>query len=154
MSVLRVTITIPAAVEGIPVVRRFVRSAVVLLHAAVDLEAVELLTSELTSNAVRLAAGDVTVAVIARGRGVRVEVHDYGYGRPEVDRRPIDLAREGGQGLHLVDVLAHRWGVDDFLPGKIVWFELDPRPSTDDRGVTPAPRPRRASGAAPPASCG
>lgn len=152
MSVLRVTVTISPAVEGIPVVRRFVRSAVVLLHATVDLEVVELLTSELTSNAVRLAAGDVTVAVISQGRGVRVEVHDYGYGRPEVDRREIDLTRKGGQGLHLVDVLANGWGVDEFLPGKIVWFELDPLSSTDDARVTPARRPRRASGAVPPGS--
>ena len=50
-------------------------------------------------------------------------MRDFGYGLPEVSHPgPNDLG--GGRGLMIVEQLADAWGVDEFLPGKIVWFEL------------------------------
>jgi hypothetical protein len=41
-----------------------------------------------------------------------------------------------GRGLLIVDRVSDRWGIDQFLPGKIVWFELaEPSaPSTEGSG--------------------
>jgi hypothetical protein len=53
---------------------------------------------------------------------VRVEVAD-GVHQIPVRRHaaPNDL---DGRGLHLVDQLSSRWGVDPTETGKIVWFEV------------------------------
>ena len=51
---------------------------------------------------------------------VRFEVEDLGHGA--VRRREPD-GRTGGFGLHLVDTIAARWGVDR-EHGTRVWFEL------------------------------
>jgi anti-sigma regulatory factor (Ser/Thr protein kinase) len=83
-----------------------------------------LLVSELVANAVEHASGDgeigleVTLAVGA----LRVEVHDSGGGfgaRPRAPRAD----EEAGWGLHLVDLLADRWGTDSG-DGHRVWFEI------------------------------
>ena len=92
---------------------------------------VELLTSELVSNAVRHGARDPheSVLVFARrdGEVVRVEVCDEGGGF-EPNGHAGDMLEPGGNGLLLVDTLASRWGV---LPGEpsCVWFEAEPAPT-------------------------
>ena len=84
---------------------------------------VRLLVSELVTNAVRHAAGDVLRLVISHKRGVlRVEVHDPGDGF-EVRSPSPDPRRSSGWGLVLVDELADRWGVDR-APRTRVWFEM------------------------------
>ena len=65
---------------------------------------------------------------------LRVEVRDHGYGLPVLDHA---AGLDGGLGLRLVDRLADRWGVDQFLPGKIVWFELEPRAVRPPAGAEP-----------------
>jgi hypothetical protein len=75
------------------------------------------------TNAVQHTIGDVRVRITA-GEQLRIEVHDSSERHP--DKRPMDLDSEVGRGLHIVEVLAGRWGYE-LLPtgGKIVWFELD-----------------------------
>lgn len=99
--------------------------------SAEDLLDVEVLVSELVTNAVRHghAGVDETVAVhVAIGAGVlRVEVCDQGPGfTPPAAPRP--RPEGGGHGLMLVERLSSAWGVagDD---GTCVWFErpLAPR---------------------------
>ena len=90
-----------------------------------DLQDVEVLVSELVTNAVRhghLSEDDTIVVHLAIGADVlRVEVCDPGPGfeRPAVLR---PRASGGGHGLRLVDRLSASWGVagDD---GTCVWFE-------------------------------
>ena len=54
---------------------------------------------------------------------VRVTVTDAGEGfEPAPRRQP--RTETGGWGLHLVDRLAHRWGVDR-AGVTSVWFEID-----------------------------
>ncbi|WP_326752415.1 ATP-binding protein [Streptomyces hirsutus] len=93
------------------------------------LDSAELVLSELVTNALRVRVpSDRQVGVrIARSLAdglLRLEVSDAGSGKPEV-RSPGD-EETGGRGLLLVEVLAHRWGVDERAGGigKTVWAEL------------------------------
>jgi DNA-binding NarL/FixJ family response regulator len=87
------------------------------------LEVVELLTSELVTNAVRHAHSAARVAVEVVGAKVRVSVTDDGPGVPATAKPSPDS--ESGRGLELVDGLADRWGVIELEVGKTVWFEAD-----------------------------
>jgi len=126
MSVAALSITVTADPDSVGVVRRYVESARQTFGARVDPEVVAVLTSELVTNAVALGAGEVTVTVRTADRGrLRVEVRDHGYGMPEV-AHPSPWDPDGGRGLMIVEELSETWGVQQFLPGKIVWFELGP----------------------------
>jgi anti-sigma regulatory factor (Ser/Thr protein kinase) len=97
-------------------------------HAEPELVAdARLLVSELVTNSIRhsddSAGMPVHIAVTALDGVVRVEVTDHGHGH--VRRRAPQLGG-GGYGLHLVELIAARWGVED-SNGTHVWFELTPR---------------------------
>jgi anti-sigma regulatory factor (Ser/Thr protein kinase) len=83
-----------------------------------------LLVSELVTNSVRHAGqpagAPVHIRAAAEDGVLRVEVHDHGHGpvRPRAPGR-----QQGGFGLHLVNLLAARWGVSHDH-GTRVWFEL------------------------------
>jgi anti-sigma regulatory factor (Ser/Thr protein kinase) len=90
-------------------------------------EQVELLTSEVVTNAIRHARTDPLAEVILRvdasNDHVRVEVLNPGPSfDPPVPSRP-DLSGTG-LGLFLVDALADAWGVDREGPRTKVWFEI------------------------------
>jgi anti-sigma regulatory factor (Ser/Thr protein kinase) len=82
----------------------------------------ELLTSEIVTNAVVHAHSGVRVSVEGVEGGVRISIADSDPLVPAV-RRPVEEA-EHGRGLHLVDTLSDRWGVEQGETGKSVWFEL------------------------------
>jgi anti-sigma regulatory factor (Ser/Thr protein kinase) len=104
-----------------------------------DLRAVaELLTSELVANAVRHPlrgeanrGPEIEVTIVHTEGTFRVEVCDH-------DDRPLpqvvapSTPREGGMGLHLVDVLSAAWGSHSAMSGvgKVVWFELRTKPGS------------------------
>ncbi|MFC9486593.1 SpoIIE family protein phosphatase [Streptomyces hydrogenans] len=96
-------------------------------------DSVELLISEVVTNAVRYAERPVTLRLL-RTDVLRCEVGDDSPQMPRQRRaRETD---EGGRGLFLVNRLARRWGATRLSGGKVVWFELDlPQSSTP----TPAP---------------
>jgi anti-sigma regulatory factor (Ser/Thr protein kinase) len=83
-----------------------------------------LLVSELVTNSVthagQPAGAPLQIRASADKGVVRIEVEDGGHGA--VRLRDPDPGR-GGLGLHLVDTLAARWGVDRER-GTHVWFEL------------------------------
>jgi anti-sigma regulatory factor (Ser/Thr protein kinase) len=83
----------------------------------------ELLTSELVTNAVLHARGDVTVTVAVAEGVAEIGVGDRSSDLPE--QRPSTWRAEGGRGLRLVDLVAHEWGVAPVGGGKQVWFRLD-----------------------------
>ena len=98
-----------------------------------ELENVELLVTELVTNAIRHAglgtAGWVGVELVVTPDVVRVEVADPGRGfDPHVLPGAAGEERGSGWGLFLVDQLSQRWGVhtDEFTR---VWFEVPASPA-------------------------
>lgn len=107
------------------------------------IETVELLTSELVTNAIIHAtrspafhhpagsllghpAGPVLVVRVNTTR-VRVEVHDSSSSVPvRQHAEPFDLT---GRGMAIVEELAKDWGVEHLPKGKRVWFEVPFKPS-------------------------
>ncbi|MDQ1724287.1 MAG: hypothetical protein QOG52_1315 [Frankiaceae bacterium] len=89
-----------------------------------------LLVTELVTNAVLHARTPICVALELRGNGLRMSVADHSPHRPTV--RSYDTESTTGRGLHLVDVLAHRWGLEERPGGKAVWCELIAATDTDD----------------------
>ncbi len=89
------------------------------------LEVLELLTSELVTNAVVHGSPPIELVVSIEERAIRVSVHDTSAAPPR--RRSATAVDIGGRGLALVDALAPRWRAeaDRPGPGKTVWFELD-----------------------------
>jgi anti-sigma regulatory factor (Ser/Thr protein kinase) len=82
---------------------------------------VELLVSELVTNAVLHARSDVEVRLSTSDRGLRVDVADSSNRRPVMRTR--DESAMTGRGLGLVAELSTEWGVDEIVDGgKSVWF--------------------------------
>jgi DNA-binding NarL/FixJ family response regulator len=105
--------------------RSFVREH--LGHADLTLLAdVELLVSELISNAIVHASSTPRLEVRISPESVHVAVYDDDPGLPS-PRDPSD-ERPGGRGLHIVARLATRWGASPDGAGKVVWFEIDRTP--------------------------
>ena len=98
-------------------------------HVPVEvLEDARLLASELITNSLGHAEiseeeASIRLAVQLRDGALRVEVRDPGTSGSVTPREP-DRERGGGFGLHLVDMLATRWGVNR-TGGTHVWFEVD-----------------------------
>jgi serine phosphatase RsbU (regulator of sigma subunit) len=85
-------------------------------------DSVELLVSEVVTNAVRYASRPVSLRLL-RTDVLRCEVGDD---VPQLPRlRQARATDEGGRGLYLVNRLARRWGATRLSTGKVVWFELN-----------------------------
>jgi Histidine kinase-like ATPase domain len=86
---------------------------------------VELLLTELITNAIIHARTEIEVRVKARGAGVRVEVID---GNPTMPvAGTLAPAALSGRGLTLVQSMSTRWGAHhNAAGGKTVWFEVVP----------------------------
>ncbi|MFJ5037916.1 ATP-binding protein [Streptomyces parvulus] len=127
------------AEDGAPVVsksflrdRESVREARVFAHAALldwkmpDLaDTVELITSELATNAV-LHAQSAAYRVTLRRLGddaVRVAVVDRSKTVPHLGEADDDM--EHGRGLALVDAMSTRWGTEPLGWGKRVWADVE-----------------------------
>ncbi|MFH8794087.1 SpoIIE family protein phosphatase [Streptomyces sp. NPDC017941] len=100
-----------------------------LLHDWADSDQVDsavLLVSEMITNVLVHTDGDALLVAEVTGeegtRRLRVEVSDGSDDLPH-KRRPGELA-SSGRGLVLMELLAHRWGVDPRGEGKSIWFEL------------------------------
>jgi anti-sigma regulatory factor (Ser/Thr protein kinase) len=88
----------------------------------------ELLVSELVTNAIRHATGEVTLRMVLEGSLV-CEVLDGSAALPRLRHAGRD--EECGRGLEVVSQLAQRWGARRTPQGKIVWCEqaLPPAPA-------------------------
>jgi anti-sigma regulatory factor (Ser/Thr protein kinase) len=121
--------TLPATAESASVARWLVTD---LLRDLVDedtLDTAALLSTELVSNAIRQTREELVLTVrLAAGR-MRVGVADSSHRRPQLVQ--VGSRDTSGRGLHLVETMADRWGVepDGHGLGKTVWFELDVPPS-------------------------
>jgi anti-sigma regulatory factor (Ser/Thr protein kinase) len=103
--------------------RDYVRSRLGEVLSASRLADVELMTSELVSNAVQHPSpnGAIRLELDIRSADVRVSVIDAGAG---FDLAAVKWPRElGGWGLFIVEQVSDRWGIED-EPHR-VWFEID-----------------------------
>ena len=82
----------------------------------------ELLVSELVTNAVLHADSSGEVRLSELDGGVRVDVADRSTTPPTMTSVGVDAP--SGRGLLLVDHIADAWGIDLRTDGKVVWFEL------------------------------
>ncbi|MFF7215121.1 ATP-binding protein [Streptomyces sp. NPDC008238] len=85
-------------------------------------DTVELLVSELVTNALRHARGPVRLNLRVQEARLRCEVEDVSP-RAAV-RRVADSEAEGGRGMEILDLLSDAWGSDRTATGKTTWFEL------------------------------
>jgi serine phosphatase RsbU (regulator of sigma subunit)/anti-sigma regulatory factor (Ser/Thr protein kinase) len=81
----------------------------------------ELLVSELVTNAIRYANGEIRLRLILESDSLVCEVHDSSPALPRVLQ--VDKDAENGRGLHVVSQLASRWGARRTYSGKVVWCE-------------------------------
>lgn len=115
-------LTVPSLPASIASVRRFAVAACRANGHEELSDAVALLVSEVATNALVHAEGDVQVRVVTRGDVLRVEVADESPLLPQP--RAAGPLEEGGRGLALVESVASAWGVTPLEHGKVVWFEL------------------------------
>ncbi|WP_324787427.1 SpoIIE family protein phosphatase [Streptomyces sp. H51] len=102
--------------------RRLARRALARWDMEELTDSVELLISEVVTNAVRYASRPVTLRLL-RTDVLRCEVGDD---VPQLPRlRQARATDEGGRGLYLVNKMARRWGATRLSTGKVVWFELN-----------------------------
>jgi anti-sigma regulatory factor (Ser/Thr protein kinase) len=116
---------LPADPSAVPAARRFASQA--LVHQGGHgpmLDKMQLLVTELTTNAVIHAHSPIRLSVMPAADHVRVEVRDDDPTPLGTPTRPSPDA-ERGRGLWLVDALATCWGVNNNERGKTVWFEVD-----------------------------
>ena len=81
----------------------------------------ELLVSELVTNAIKYANGDILLRLVLEPDRLVCEVHDSSPALPRVLQ--VDRDAENGRGLHVVSQLAARWGARRTHSGKVVWCE-------------------------------
>jgi len=91
---------------------------------AAKLDTARLLVTEVVTNAVRHVKreGQIDLNVALRDDALRVEVLDPGSGFVPRRRGP-DSPIDGKWGLHFLEVLSDRWGIDSAERTR-VWFEL------------------------------
>lgn len=114
---------LPAALTSARAARAFIRDSLGSLVDPDVLDTVELLTSEVVTNALLHAGAAPVVALTRPGGRIRVSVEDSSTHWPV--RRNVAPTAIAGRGVALVDALASSWGVE-LLPGagKRVWFEV------------------------------
>jgi anti-anti-sigma regulatory factor/anti-sigma regulatory factor (Ser/Thr protein kinase) len=86
-------------------------------------EDAQLIVTELVSNAVRHAKGDLRLLILLRDRHLHLSIADASADQP---RRmlPDPDTGEGGRGLLLIDAVAAAWGSSPTPDGKVVWATL------------------------------
>jgi len=117
-------LTVPSVPRSVAEVRRFARDA--CGPGSPEADTVELLVSEIATNALVHGAGDVRVRVLVLPDRVRVEVDDDSPVAPVP--RSAGPTAEGGRGLALVSALSAQWGVLSRPGSKTVWFEVQGPP--------------------------
>ena len=137
----RLEVRLAADASSVPAARRFVADGLTAWGEGGLVDAAELVTSELSSNAALHAMAEFMHVTLERATdaaaGVRVAVEDDGPvgveavlpRTPAGDDLDWDDLDATGRGLAMVAMVAGRWGVDETRRGKRVWADLvDPAP--------------------------
>lgn len=117
-----VTMTLPARPSAVREARGRVRATLDSWDLRDLSFTSELLVSELVTNALRYATGDITLRILLDDTLV-FEVRDGADALPRARQAAAD--DENGRGLQVVHRLAKRWGARLVGQGKVVWCELE-----------------------------
>jgi anti-sigma regulatory factor (Ser/Thr protein kinase) len=124
MTVLE-RLRLPPEASSARAARRFVADVLGAVDEVAELAV--LLVSELASNAIQHARTEFEVCVAADATCIRIDVED---GNPRLPSLRNYVPRStSGRGLHMVAASARHWGFEATPAGKVVWFELDRKPS-------------------------
>lgn len=115
--------TLEPTVASSAVARRFMEETLGRWSCGEVLDVVNLLVSELVTNAVVHGGSEAEVSVVLTPTALRVEVGDQDEYVPTVNQAS-DWATSG-RGLALVEAMSRRWGVEPVPGGKVIWFEVD-----------------------------
>jgi anti-sigma regulatory factor (Ser/Thr protein kinase) len=129
------TLQLVPALRAPRAARAFVAETLTAWNVRADeVEAAQLVVSELVTNAVLHAAGSPTISLdlhLTDG-AVRVLVSDGSLGEPDRRLRPDPRRGETGRGVWLVDAFAECWGTETHgRDGKTVWCELSIKSPTN-----------------------
>lgn len=102
--------------------RRFAHDCLTRWHLEEQADNVELVVTELVTNAIRHSRGAVTLSIGRRLDRIVVQVQDPSPDRPEQEEQ--DVLADNGRGLLLVEEFATDWGSTPTDDGKRVWAEL------------------------------
>jgi anti-sigma regulatory factor (Ser/Thr protein kinase) len=121
-GVRRAETTLPRVAQSASAARLFVSATIDEWEYGDPEQVIALLTSEIITNAVRHSSGTIGLGITMADRHtVRVYATDESPHSPVQPNSEPDDA--GGRGLHIVEVLARRWGTDRYEDVKVVWFE-------------------------------
>lgn len=125
MTSYRARIDLPPVTASVPLARHLTVDVLRVWGASHDLDDAALLVSELVSNVVDHARTEASLALELdlSGEWLRIAIADGSAVRPVVRALRHD-EQPRGRGLQLVEAIADRWGAEDHLDGKRVWFEL------------------------------
>ncbi len=113
--------TLPPLPESVSKARSLIRQTLRVWDLPGLVDAATLLVSELVTNALRYATGDIELR-LAKGGVLVCEVADGDVHVPR--RRHSGPDEEGGRGLTVVSEYSRAWGTRPTSAGKVVWFEL------------------------------
>lgn len=117
--------SIPHDPRAVGVVRAAIRSILRVARLNCIVDSVELMVSEIVTNAYRHSPTEAYVSMERTPDDFRVTVWDHGPGTP-TPRTPAD-SDERGRGLGIVEACADEWGVRTYPYGKAVWFSVVPK---------------------------
>lgn len=118
------SVSLGASTSSAAAARHFTRSTLDDAGWDADVaERVELLVSEVVTNAVLHARSGPTMTIDLTSDVVRVSVEDDSPMPPMIRDAPPDAA--GGRGMLLVDLLSTSWGTAPSDGGKLVWFVVE-----------------------------
>jgi anti-sigma regulatory factor (Ser/Thr protein kinase) len=123
-------LSIPHDPRAVRVVRATFRSILAAARLNCIVDTVELLVSEVVTNAYRHSAMDAYVSMERTPDDFRVTVWDHEPDGPTT-RCPAD-GDEHGRGLGIVEACADQWGVRRSPHGKAVWFSVVPKANGDE----------------------
>ena len=124
MHVIEVRTMLTPHPTSVGAARRFVRDVLMSRQVADPVvDTVELLTSEVVTNAIIHGRSGPLLAVLVNEHAIRVAVGDVS---PEVPVRRLSRVDDvSGRGVVIVEELASAWGVERERNGdKRVWFEV------------------------------
>ncbi|WP_086770935.1 SpoIIE family protein phosphatase [Streptomyces bobili] len=124
---------LPADPAAVADARRLAGRCLERWGTPVDRFTVELVVSELVTNAIRYGAPPIALRLVRQPHLLTCEVEDASMTAPYL--RHARESDEGGRGLYICASLTDSWGTRYTASGKTVWAAVDlPQPETDRRG--------------------